>query len=46
MTPEQALKILDEVTKNVSANRDTHQAILIALETIKKLIESQVEAAE
>ena len=41
MTPEQALKILDEVTKGISANRDTHQAILMALDTLRKLIESK-----
>ena len=38
MTIEQALKILDEVTKGISASRETHQAILIALETLRKAL--------
>jgi hypothetical protein len=36
MTTEQALKILDDVTKGLSATREVHQAILVALATIKK----------
>lgn len=39
MTLEQALKLLDDVTKGISANRETHQAILVALSTIKKALE-------
>jgi hypothetical protein len=36
MTVDQALKILDDVTKTISANRDVHQAIVLALQTIQK----------
>lgn len=36
MTVEQALKLLDDVTKGISATREVHQAILVALATIKK----------
>jgi hypothetical protein len=36
MTTEQALKLLDDVTKGISATREVHQAILVALATIKK----------
>jgi hypothetical protein len=42
MTPEQALKILDDVTKGINASREVHQAILMALDTLKKIIESDV----
>lgn len=38
MTVEQALKILDDVTKGISATREVHQAILIALDTLKKAV--------
>lgn len=40
MTTEQALKILDDVTKGISATREIHQAILLALQTLKKELES------
>jgi hypothetical protein len=41
MTNEQALQILVEATRNVSATRDQHQAILTALEVLKKAIEQK-----
>jgi hypothetical protein len=40
MTTEQALKVLDDVTKTISANREVHQAILLALQTIQKALEN------
>lgn len=40
MTAEQALKILDDVTKGISATREVHQAILIALETLKAALKN------
>jgi hypothetical protein len=40
MTVEQALKILDDVTKGISASREIHQAILMALGTLKKELEN------
>lgn len=39
MTVEQALKLLDDVTKGISATREVHQAILMALATLKKELE-------
>ena len=39
MTPDQALKLLIEATRLVQATRDQHQAIIEALEVIKKAIE-------
>lgn len=41
MTIEQALKILDDVTKTVNANREVHQAIVTALDVLKKALESK-----
>jgi hypothetical protein len=38
MTPEQALALLLEVTKELRATRETHQAIIVAIETLKKAI--------
>lgn len=40
MTVEQALKILDDVTKGISATREVHQAIMIALSVLKKELEN------
>lgn len=40
MTIEQALKLLDDVTKGINASREVHQAILLALATIKKELEN------
>lgn len=39
MTLEQALKILEEATGAVSANREAHQKIIEALEVVKKASE-------
>lgn len=39
MTTEQAIKILDDVTKGISATRDVHQAILMAIQTLQKALE-------
>lgn len=38
MNPEQALKILDQVCANTPANRQDHQAMSQALNTINNLI--------
>lgn len=40
MTAEQALKLLDDVTKGISATREVHQAILLALQTLQKELEN------
>lgn len=40
MTTEQALKVLDDVTKSISASREVHQTILLALQTIQKALEN------
>lgn len=39
MTIEQAIKILDDVTKGINASREVHQAIIMALQTIQKALE-------
>lgn len=39
MTPEQAIKILDDVTKGINATREVHQAILMAIQTLQKALE-------
>lgn len=39
MTTEQAIKILDDVTKTISASREVHQAIIMALQTLQKALE-------
>jgi hypothetical protein len=41
MTSEQALQILVEATRNISATRDQHQAIIQALETLKKAVDEK-----
>jgi hypothetical protein len=41
MTPEQALKVLTEATRALQATRDQHQTIIMALETLRALIENQ-----
>ena len=40
MTNEQAIQLLIEATKNLHATREQHQAILLALETLKKTIDA------
>ena len=41
MTTEQALQILVEATRNVSATRDQHQTILAALELLKSAVNKE-----
>lgn len=41
MTPEQALEILNQATKNIQATREQHQIMLSALETLKKVLEQK-----
>jgi hypothetical protein len=39
MNAEQALKILEEVTANVNANRQTHLAVAQALKVLREAVE-------
>jgi hypothetical protein len=41
MTVEQALKLLDDVTKGINAPRETHLAVLHALQVLAKELESK-----
>jgi len=41
MTPEQALGILAQATSQVNANRETHLAILAAIDILKKAINKE-----
>lgn len=38
MTPQQALQILNQVTAQLNANRDTHANIAIALQTLERAV--------
>lgn len=46
MTIEQALKLLSEVTAQVSANRIVHQQILQALDIIRKALLEKEESED
>lgn len=41
MNPNEALDILNQITQQVSASRDVHQKIVIALECLKKIVEEK-----
>jgi len=43
MSTEQALQILVEATRNLAATRDQHQAIIQALEVLKKATEKKLD---
>jgi hypothetical protein len=38
MDPKQALDILEQATRQLSANRDVHLTILQAIEALRKLV--------
>jgi hypothetical protein len=40
MTPEQALKILEDVTSEITMSRKNHMAVLQALQVLNKLVNS------
>jgi hypothetical protein len=40
MTNEQALEILNQATKNIPLTREQHQAIVAAIQTLNRAIES------
>lgn len=39
MTPQQALQILDEMSRRANGNRDDHMAATMALQVLKQLVE-------
>lgn len=41
LTEAQALQMLAEATRNLQATRDQHQAIIQALEVLKKLVDEK-----
>jgi len=41
MTPEQALNILNQVSSQALLSRDNHEKVLVAVDTLKKLIEDK-----
>jgi len=44
MTELQAIQLLVEATRNLQATRDQHQAIIQALEVLKKLVDEKAQA--
>ena len=42
MTPQQAIQILDEATANMSGNRQEHQQVMTALNTIRAIMRPTV----
>lgn len=44
MTPRQALEIVNQVTGQVQANRETHQQIQIAVAVLTSMVGQQEEA--
>lgn len=46
MTPERAIQIIDQAISQVSANRETHNVLIEAVNTMKELIPTQESPQE
>jgi len=46
MTPEQALKILEDVTSEINMTRKNHMAVLQALQVLKSMVELNKKDAD